>query len=318
MRTEYNDIFDLYKQKTISKSINIAKLIKSTMKIFAKDEDNFKPFIFTSILIVFYRILMSAFIITSFFNPFNLIIVLGLICILKPIIFYLIGQQKAVQIWIMYNTIKGNDISYEDAKNYVKKYRWRTFLSSLIELIAKAPNKTQKNEHKSGIMRIILNLVLNVLMEILDLISNFMLPAIIIEEKTLKEASGSLKSLKNNVGESITGVIGMDLIGSTVATISTKIFFLFSLFGIFIGWLVPQFIDSNLIFTIPFESGNMPLFWPPIAIGLSISYIFSGVLSPINHYLKASYFAVLYTVINRPNDIDQTFTEDLKAYLSFN
>ena len=66
----------------------------------------------------------------------------------------------------------------------------------------------------------LVNMFLGFLEEVWDLVSNFMIPSVIIEEKSIKEIVPDLKKLKNNVPATLTGVFGIDFAGSAVKSLN--------------------------------------------------------------------------------------------------
>ena len=74
----------------------------------------------------------------------------------------------------------------------------------------------------------LVTLFLKALGEVWDLLNNYMIPAVVIEKKSLRDTVPKLKALRSNVPATLMGVFGIDFVGS-VALGFILPFYIFSL-----------------------------------------------------------------------------------------
>ena len=291
-------------------------LIKNSFTIIGKDEDIKTPLIkmiiFTTIIRIIFFIslipIFSAFAHESInliaFSIFTWII---LVTIIIPYRFFYDIRQKANQSWIVYNTLCGKDISYQDAVNHTKSEKGKLRLIGFVDLFLKY-SKAGRNENN-----FLVNLLLGFLEEVWDLLSHFMLPSIVIEQKKLKDIVPDLKSLKENVPATLTGVFGLDFAGSAITTLVMGIFVILFLISIGIGWLLALVTDVGIIHL--FGNANFAISWIPGFIIIFIGSIASGIIKKLVESIKAIYFTVFYTSIKQPENIADDMREELTHYL---
>jgi hypothetical protein len=215
-------------------------------------------------------------------------------------------RQKAHLSWIVYNTLTGKDISYQDARLHNKSQKGKIRILGFGEMAVKYANTFKKD---SGFL---VNLLLGALSEVWDLLSHFMLPSVVIEQKKLKEIVPDLKRLRENVPATLAGVFGIDFAGDAVKGIiygSTLFLFLLS---VALGWLLTFVTDAGLV---TFGSSGFGISWIPVyAISFFMALVL-GVTGKLLESLKAIYFTVFYTSISHPDLIAEDMREDLTHYL---
>jgi len=146
-----------------------------------------------------------------------------------------------------------------------------------------------------------------------NLLSHFMLPSIVIEQKKLKEIVPDLKSLKENVPATLTGVFGLDFAGNVITGIVVGVFVILFLVSIGIGWLIALVSDVGVIHL--FGDANFTISWIPGFIIIMIGTIASGIMKKIVESIKAIYFTIFYTSIKQPENIADDMKEELTHYL---
>ena len=270
-------------------------LLKHSFTLFGKEKDLKKP----TINMVIYSLIMTCFI---FFFILSLIIgkLIGLgifllvisLIILTPIKFFYYAKQKSIQSWIAYHALKGVDVDVKQAKKNIKsergKIRGIAGISFLMSLLG------TKSESK-GIKGIIKNIIISIFKEVWDLLKHYMVPAIVIEKKKLRQCIVNIKSLKTNVPATLVGVFGIDFAGNIVSSFVLMI----GLPAIVIGILISYFLSSLI----------------PIFIILFIMVVISNIVNKFVQSVKVIYFTILYTSINRPKDISKDISQDITNYL---
>ena len=158
-----------------------------------------------------------------------------------------------------------------------------------------------------------MNLLFGFLEEVWDLLSHFMLPSIVIEQKKLKEIVPDLKSLKENVPATLTGVFGLDFAGNVITGIVIGVFAVLFIVSIGVGWLIALVSDVGQMNF--FGNPNFVISWIPGYIILLLGAIASGIMKKIVESIKAIYFTVFYTSIKMPEKIADDMREELTHYL---
>lgn len=286
-------------------------LLKNSFKVVGKDKDILKPtihmIILSVVLTTLFFISLLTFI-TGHYVGWGILILLVLIFVLLPFKFFYYIRQKADQSWIVYNTITGKDISYRDAHEHTKTQKSSLRKIALIEILMKYVG-SQKSR-KGGIGAVLINLFLAALVEIWDLLSHYMIPAVVVEQRPLKEIVPQIKSLKNNVPATLVGVFGIDFVGNVIGTILFPIYLLTFAIGAGIGYLLVSVLP-NTIWTI----GGFSFSWVPVFIALYIVFIVGAVIRKIVESTKVIYFTIFYTAIRAPTNITKDMRAELTHYL---
>lgn len=286
-------------------------LLKNSFKVVGKDTDIIKPtvhmVIFSLFLItLFFGVLLTFF--TGRYVGLGVLVLLILIFILVPFKFFYYIRQKADQSWIVYNTITGKDINYQDAHNHTKTQKSSLRKIALIEMLMKYVG-SQKNRG-GGIGAVLINLFLAVLAEIWDLLSHYMIPAVVVEQKPLKELVPQIKNLRNNVPATLVGVFGIDFVGNVIGTILFPIYLITIAIGFGFGILLAS-IMSNTVLTI----GGFSFSWIPIFIAVYVVFVIGAVIRKIIESTKVIYFTIFYTAIRFPMNITKDMRDELTHYL---
>ncbi|MGD9276901.1 MAG: hypothetical protein PVJ67_07050 [Candidatus Pacearchaeota archaeon] len=286
-------------------------LLKNSFKVVGKDKDIKTPTIHMIILSVILTTLFFISLLTFFTGHYvgwGILILLVLIFILTPFKFFYYIRQKADQSWIVYNTICGGDISYSDAHNHTKLQKSNLRKIAFIEILMKYAGS--QRSRKGGIGAMLVNLFLAALVEIWDLLSHYMIPAVVVEQRPLKEIVPQIKSLKNNVPATLVGVFGIDFVGNVIGTILFPIYLLTLAIGAGIGYLLVSVLPST-IWTI----GGFSFSWVPVFIALYIVFIIGAIIRKIVESTKVIYFTIFYTAIRAPTNITKDMRAELTHYL---
>ncbi len=286
-------------------------LIKNSFTIIGKDKDIKTPTIHMIVL----SILITTFIFISLYTFFSkqfvfvgILLLLFTLFILVPFKFFYDIRQKADQSWIVYNALAGKDISYSDAHEYTKSQKRNLRLIAFVDILVKYAGT--RRGRKKGIMGFLINLFLTALVEVWDLLSHYMLPAVVIEQRPLKEIVPELKALKNNVPATLVGVFGIDFVGNVVGSLLFPIYLLFLAISVGIGYLVSLVTESTVI-----TLANFSFSWVPVLIMMYIVFVISGIFKKIVESVKVIYFTIFYTSITRPMVIIPSIRNEVTHYL---
>ncbi len=286
-------------------------LLKNSFKVIGKDKDIIKPTIHITILSFILITLFFGSLITFLTGRFvgtGVLVLLILIFILTPFKFFYYIRQKADQSWIVYNTITGKDISYKDAHNHTKLEKSSLRKIALIEILMKYVGSQRSK--KRGIGATLINLFLSALIEIWDLLSHYMIPAVVVEQKPLKKIIPQIKSLKNNVPATLVGVFGIDFVGNVIGTVLFPVYLLTLAIGTVVGYLIVS-ISPNTVWTI----SGFSFSWIPVIIAFYLVFIIATIIRKIVESTKVIYFTIFYTAIRSPMSITQNMRDELTHYL---
>lgn len=286
-------------------------LLKHSFTVIQKDSDIIKPtihmIIYTFILTtLFFLCLLSFF--SGRFLTLGVLLFLFTIFIVLPLKFFFNMRQRADQSWIVYNTITGKDISYQDAHAHTATQKSNIRILAFIDLLVNIA-KTQKKEG-NGVGKIIVNLFLAALVEVWDLLSNYMIPAVVIEQKPLMELVSKLKELKKNVPAALVGVFGIDFVGNIVGMILGLFYIVILAFSVAIGYLVLPSIPTTAV-----TFSGLTFSWVPVLIGLYIAVVIGESLARFVESIKVIYFTIFYTSITQPTKIIPSIKKDVTSYL---
>jgi len=287
-------------------------LLKNSFKVIGKDEDIIKPTIRMAVYSSIMTILLFLSIAFLFFH--NILFLVGVLLLPFTIIvlgtyryFYYI-KQKACQSWIVYNTITGKDISYADSKQHIKSERGKLTFIAFIDLIMAHVN-AQKGS-RQGIKGMLIHIFLAGLVEIWDLLSHYMIPAVVIEKKKLKELVPQIKALKNNVPATLAGVFGIDFVGNVVHTVVVPIYLLMIVISLGVGYGIALITETTAV-----TIGPITFSWVPVVLMIFIVAIIANIISIFVQSTKVIYFTIFYTSITRPTEIDHSMRGEMTHYL---
>jgi hypothetical protein len=286
-------------------------LIKNSFTIFGKNKDIKTPTIHMIVLSTIITTFIFASILMFILGKYVLIGILLLLItffILIPVRFFYNVRQKADTSWIVYNTICGKEMNYTDAHSHTKEEKGKLGLIAFIDMIMKYVSSQRGNTR--GILGFFINLFLSFLNEVWDLLSHYMLPAIVIEQKPLREIVPEMKALKSNVPATLMGVFGIDFVGSVVGSLFAGIFFVALVISVGVGYLIGLFTGVTVISIAGFSFS-----WVPIFVTLFLVFIIGGIYKIIVESIKVIYFTIFYTSIMRPMNITPAIRGELTNYL---
>jgi hypothetical protein len=233
----------------------------------------------------------------------------------SPIATYLKIRYKAASCWMTYEVLQNIDTNIKSGVASLKGKGLRIFLIALFDIIVK--NATENNEEKEGggfFSSFIMGILLSFLTEVWDLVKNFSLPVIVIQNCSFKELPKKLSSLKENIPATLMGVLGLDIIGSILVSAISTIFLFGCLLGGATGYLLPDLFPHSWVF----EFSNISINSLPIFICMIVGSIIVSFLNNLVAIIKSIYFTVFYTALHNPMAIHEGIREDVTNYLNYN
>lgn len=285
-------------------------LIKNSFTIVGRDRDIKTPTIHMIAYSLITTTLVFAGILCFFINQgmIGLTTIFLTLITLLPFSFFYYIRQKADQSWIVYNTLAGRDISLKDAHAHTGREKGKLRLIAMMDIVMKYLGSQRGN--RGGILGFIINLFLSALMEVWDLLSHYMLPAVVIEQKHLKELIKEIKAIRNNIPATLVGVFGIDFVGNVIGTVLIPIYLLFLAVSIGIGYIIAMFTDTAVI-----TLGSFSFSWIPVLLMMYIVIVIGKSIGKIVQSIKVIYFTIFYTTLTRPMAIIPSLRAEMTNYL---
>src|SRR3989338_3130210 len=200
-------------------------LAKNTFVILGKNKEALKP-TFAQIkiglgLYLLFLIGIIAVFFTDIAAKFFIIIELVMIFFIMIIVFPFIKiYYRAAQSWIVFNTFAGKNISYKEGLDRAGRNKGDIITLGILDFIFTALSSSLKRGTGRGGLFALLNIILFILGKAIeegwDLVGNYLLPASIVQNKSVMEALPELKNIKNNVPGALVGVFGVDFVGDAL------------------------------------------------------------------------------------------------------
>ncbi len=301
-----------------SKAKSIHHLLYSSFQMLGEKEINkilFSRFKFT--FLYHLLLLFSACYITYNFRAgLSWIILIALIFFLYLYSFLFHVKKRAQLIWLVYSKITHQYSTLEDSKEIIRQQKWPLRLFALFEI--KLALSSKESEEKSGVIARFFSTALFSLEGMYKIAEDFLLPAIIIERLPLTQAVGKLKQLTQNVPATLAGVFGLDIFSGIIYSIINFIYGSIIISGVIFFWFLPQVLNGKPITLFPIIQSpeNIKLMYFSLFVGVIILSLIRESLKVFITTIKAIYFSLFYTSINREHEITPEMKEEVTLYLT--
>lgn len=234
--------------------------------------------------------------------------------------FFFYNRTELALSRMVYETSIGNDPSSSSVRKQLSGLGSQVWALSLLDM---AGAWIASRRGKGGFLS---RIVLGGLLEVWDLVNHFLLPAIAIDRKGIKDGASDLGRLKENVPETLAGVFGIDMMGGVVASVMAPLYTIAGvlglLLGLFLGGSMPEAFSGGqigaLFPTIPawLPFGPETVFnWLPLFVVVFLSMVANAVFARLVTAVKVVYFTLFYTRITHAEDLAPDIREDLEGYL---
>ncbi|MBT6520417.1 hypothetical protein HOK51_11345 [Candidatus Woesearchaeota archaeon] len=305
-------MFNHFKKKSFGERLkDTGYLFKHSFTIIGKDKDIKTPIInMVAYSMIMLTILMFSIllIVLKISIPLGVGMIIFSVFILGTHRLFFNVRQKADQSWIVYNTLIGKDVSYDQAHTHTKYHKGKLRFIAFIDVLMTLARSQRGN--KKGIIGVIITLALTALVEVWDLLIHYMIPAVVIEQKKLKEIIPEIKSLKNNIPATLAGVFGIDFAGQVVGSIMFLIYLFVLAISVGIGWIMAS-LSSVAVVTI----GSFSFSWIPVFVMFYIVLMIGAGFGIFVESIKIIYFTIFYMAITRPNEITPDIRNEVTHYL---
>ncbi|MEM4500228.1 MAG: hypothetical protein QXD62_02690 [Candidatus Woesearchaeota archaeon] len=289
-------------------------LLKHTFLLFGNKLEIFRPIINMSImsLIVLLMLLVSILILVFFPSYFllGLIFLLIDLFVLYPFSFYYSVRQKFLISAYAYKFAKGDKVALSDAAKEFKHTGSMITIAFVDYLLSHA--NTKNSNKRSNFINVLLLMFFSFILEVWDLAKHFLIPAMIIEQKSLKEVVFRLKEVKRNIPATIVGVLGLDFMGQVMVMLLGGIFLIFLALSFVLGILVAM-ISNALVFSI----GALKISAIPLIVFVIIAIVIADVMKNFISGVKTVYFTFFYMALVRPKELNPLIRDEITKYLTF-
>lgn len=297
----------------------IGYLLKHTFTVLGRDTDIVRPWL--------WMIVYAAVMVTAFFGGIILFFLgdgmmgaatLGLAVLMFIYKYFFYNYKEVAQSWLVYETICGRDRSYGEAKTAARERKSGVRKLAGLDMLMAYLMSQRGSGDNQGLGAKLVNLVLSGLSEVWDLVNHYMLPAIAIDQLTLTEGVKKMKSLRNQVPETLTGVFGIDFIGRIVVQVTGSLYLLLVLASAGGMYLGGEALPEAFTFTFeenPIGSGPLLLNVLPLLVGLYVAKLFGVVFERVITSIKVMYFTIFYTQITHRDRIAEDLQPQLVSYL---
>ena len=306
-----NQITSLTQKSMSDRLKDTAFLLKNSFSLVRQNTGIARPAVHLSILSVVMSTLFVGALVTFFLGThikWGIIALLVLVLILFPLRFPYRTFQFAIQSWMTYKAVTGASVTYSEARRHTGANVPQLSFIAFVDLIM-AYVGSQRGQDQ-GIQGFFVNLFLSALVEIWDLLSHYMIPAVVIEQRPLKQLVPDIKSLQSNVPAALMGVFGIDFAGNVVRTLLFPAYLL--VIGASVG--LSYLLGSSLPRTSFLINGHLYC-WVPVLLALYFLLVSGGILKATLASVKTIYFTIFYTSIAHPDEIAPALRAELTHYL---
>lgn len=113
--------------------------------------------------------------------------------------YYYTAFQKSVLSHETYQVLQGKDATYQGSKDAITNREGSILLLATADAIITKLLNSADNGDSSGFIGFIINLLIKAAEEVWDLLENYLVPAIVVDDVSLTDVPSKLKGLKNNV-----------------------------------------------------------------------------------------------------------------------
>ncbi|EBA18744.1 hypothetical protein RSK20926_13514 [Roseobacter sp. SK209-2-6] len=283
-----------------AKTGRIGEMIRASLSVLGSDVRVFLPFLILFVLkagrgLLALYLLYLGFVTQNWDQAFPLMLVF--LAYLPFEILVQIFLQAAMSQMTRDVLISGQVSSIGIAKTLFGNLFSLLFIGLISVLVRRASDSKQE-----GFLGFLIAIVVFVVAEVWDLVSNFGISAIVVEKAGIKTLVTRLKELRSHVPEALVGVIGIDLAGG----VAQSIFAGSVVVGLFGGGAFGYLFADNLPHGFQAQFGEITVNTLPSLSVLALSFTLSGFIAAATVFAKSLYFTSLYLfVVHKDNLPDE-------------
>lgn len=307
-----SSINSTFQKKSFQEKLkNTLYLLKYSFVIIGKNTGIIRPTVYLSLLSLLMASLFFGALLCFFSGTgvvAGVIALVILLLLLVPLRFFIRTFLKAIQSWMSYRTITGQPVLYPEARRHTMKRSSGLIFLGFVDMMVAVAN-SQKGKKEGGI-GVISGLFLSALTEVWDLLNHYMIPAVVVEGKPLKESLPEIKSIRDNVPGTLMGVFGVDFAGDMLRGMMFLPYLLVLAIGAGLGYLFGPAFPS-----LSWPVGGHAICWLPPLVALYLNCSIGGVLKACAESVKAIYFTIFYTFIMHGDKVPEEYRDQLIGYL---
>lgn len=301
-------------------------LLKNTVTIVGRDADIVGPWVRMAI----YATVM----VTAFFSAIAAIALgaggIGTLLLLFAFIlfvykYFYYTRQGMAQSWLVAETVRGRDAVPGDGHKRVRGLKSQARSLGWVSLGFAFVSSRASSDEGGGLKNMIIRLLLSALTEVWDLAKHFLIPAVVVDECSLRDGATRMKSLKDSVPETLVGVFGIDIAGGAAVMLMAPVYLLLIVVAVALGFAVgdasPAFYAGDLRVMLGDSTpawlgqGALLFSWLPLLIALWLGKICGAIFARLVESVKVIYFTLFYLRISHADDITPDLREELDGYL---
>lgn len=234
--------------------------------------------------------------------------------------FFYYNRAELTLSRLVYETAIGNTPDRQAVRQEIAGLKSQVRILGALDMLSAWIESRKKRA--GGLM----TLLLGGLVQVWDLINNFLLPVFAIDKLGLKDGVNELKRLKEHVPETLAGVFGINILGGVIGTLMTPFHGGGIIVGIGSGLLLGDrmpaaFSGGELreLFSAMPELGMIgpeTVFnWLPLIVLVFLGFMLHALLGRVVTALKVIYFTLFYIRIAHPERLASDLRADLEGYL---
>lgn len=296
-------------------------LFKHTFAIFGRHTSIVRPIVKMSIYaIVMLGIFAAAIgLIVAERTGGGWLLVLSFLLFLYKYFYY--SKVNLVLSRMVYVSATGGDPTTHSARQHLAGLRRQVFVLGLLGMLT-AWIRGKKDKDSSGLF----NLLVAGVASLGDLVTHFLLPVFAVDRHGLRQSLGTLRTLKDNVPESLSGVFGLAILKRVVVTVLGLPWILGILGGMAAGLLwggsLPQTFAAGALGELFPISNDFPLIgpdtvfnWLPLFVVVFIGLVANAILARIVDALHTVYYTLFYTRVHHAEKLAPQMRQELDPYL---
>lgn len=256
-------------------------------------------------IVLFYQFVLSPLPITKGM----VVTLLFIIFILFPYRFFFDVRQQAKEVLMVFNEVQSKTISFNTLGKVLHPVGGKLRLIAIMNFLLTVSRPSRQG--RKGFLSFIYMLLFSMLEGIWDLAEHYLLPAVVIDQLSLSEATKKIKALKDHLPETLVGVFGIGFSGIILAALGRSIYFVFLVVGIALGYFFPDYFPLHNLS----KHGHIILNYFPIYIFLSIAILINSVIVPVYDFIKNIYFTIFFILVDRPETLSPETKENLTDFV---
>lgn len=207
----------------------------------------------------------------------------------------------AAQSYVVYGVVKDGDAKFSDGVTAAKRHLGGLVVLAAVQLLIQGAANSARR--RSNVMSLIFSILFSSLAWLLesgfDLFRDFVIPAMVIPDKSLWDAFSDVKELASRISESLVGILGFNFVSRVLHL------------ALLIVCVIPGAIGIWTLFQgAAFRAIGIAVF----AVAVILFIIGSIVISLLFSFAKSTYFTLLWLEVNQPKLLSQN--KELSDYLA--